>query len=227
MRRLQQIGGAAGVVFAVAVAAELGLFLLIIPALGASLSDLNDPAKYAKLLAHGQAFFVIEGSFFALASAFAFALVRALGERSRTDSPELSASGAIFGYAGFTLLMLTFTIRVSLALDSQHAEQAIPSLTILGAALGAAGGVLLGVWVAFQSWSALRSQVLPRPLGYFGFLVAIALLVGGLTPAPVFIPLLLLWSLWVGLVLLREPEGARAGAAQQPPAPAHAPTRGA
>lgn len=106
--------------------------------------------------------------------------------------------------------MLTFTLRVHLALDPQHAAQAIPSLTILGNALGDAGGVLLGAWVFLVSLSALGSRALPRPLAYFGFLVALALVTGGVIPAPVFIPLLLVWSLWVGVVLLRQPEGSLA-----------------
>jgi len=227
MRRLQQIGGTAGIVFALAVTAELALFLLVVPALGATPSDVSDPAKYSKLLTKGQASFVVEGSLFALASAFAFALVRALAERSQTASPELSAIGASFGYAGFSFLMLTFTVRVYLALDTQHALQAIPSLAILGNALGASGGVLLGVWVFLVSLSAVRSVVVPRPLGYFGFLVALALFTGGFDPAPVFIPLLLLWSLWVGLVLLREPEGSPPGSQPRASASPSAQSRGA
>lgn len=50
---------------------------------------------------------------------------------------------------------MTFEVRVSLALDTQHAEQAIPGLTILGSALGAGGGVLLGAWVFTVSLSAM------------------------------------------------------------------------
>ncbi len=227
MRRLQLIGGTAGVVFAVAVAAELFLFLVVVPALGASTSDLNDTAKYSKLLAKGQVPFVLEGALFALASAFPFALVRALAERSRAASPELSAISAPFGYAGFSLFLVTFTVRVYLALDTQHAVQAIPSLAILGNALGAAGGVLIGAWVFVVSLSALTSAAVPRPLAYFGFLVALALVTGAVVPAPVFIPLLLLWSLWVGVVLLRGPEGSQAGSKLRSSAPASAQSRGA
>ncbi len=207
MRRLQQIGGTAGIVLSVAVTAELVLFLIVVPALGANPSDVSDPGKYAKLLAKGQAAFVVEGSLFAIATAFAFALVRALAERARAASPVLSAISAPFGYAGLSFLMLTFTLRVHLALDTQHSGQAIPSLTILGSALGDAGGVLLGTWVLLVSLSALGSGALPRPLAYFGFLVALALATGAVVPAPVFIPLLLVWSLWIGVVLLRQPEG--------------------
>lgn len=226
MRRLQQIGGTSGIVFAAALAAELVLFLLVVPALGSSTSDLNDTAKYAKLLAKGQVPFVFEGSLFAVASAFTFALVRALADRNRAASPELSAISAPFGYAGFSFLMVTFTVRVYLALDTQHAVQAIPSLAILGNALGAAGGVLLGAWVFLVSLSALSSAAVRQPLAYFGFLVALALVAGPIISAPVFIPLLLVWSLWIGLVLLRDPEGSPAGSHLRSSSAASAQSRG-
>jgi hypothetical protein len=43
-------------------------------------------------------------------------------------------------------------------------------------------------------------------LTYFGFLVGIALVVSGVLPVPVFIPLFFIWSLWVGIAILRQPE---------------------
>jgi hypothetical protein len=205
MRRLQTAGGAAAILFAVAVAAEMALFLIAIPALGGSLNDLNDPAKYAKLLARGQALFVAEGILFALACASCFALVRALRER-------VGETGTSLGYAGYTLLLVTFSVRVFLALDTQNAAQAIPGLTILGAALGAAGGLLLGIWIGLTAWSALSSSSLPRPLAYYSFLVGLALVVSGVLPVPVFIPLLLIWSLWIGVAILMQPEFAPGGA---------------
>ena len=206
MRRLQQIGGVAAIIFAIAVAAELALFLIAVPALGSNLNDLNDPDKYAKLLARGQAIFVAEGVLFALASAFCFALVRALQERAGRDSGGLGDTGASFGYAGYTLLLTAFSLRVFLALDTQHAVQAISGLNILNTALGAAGGLLIGIWMLLTAISAVRSATLPRPLTYFTFLSGLALVTSGVLPVPVFIPVFLIWSLWVGAVLLRQPE---------------------
>jgi hypothetical protein len=207
MTRLQKIGGAAGVVLAIAIAAELALFLVVVPSIGSSVSDVSDPAKYAKLLARGQTPFVTEGIFFVVATAFAIALVRALAVRGVRDSSEMNAVGATFGYIGFSFLMATFGVRVYLALDPAHAEQAIPTLTILSNALSGVGGLLLGVWVATVSGSAIRSRTLPRSLALYGFVVAIALMLSGLIAEPVFIPLLLVWSLWIGVVLLTQADG--------------------
>lgn len=79
-------------------------------------------------------------------------------------------------------------------------------------ALTSASTVLLGAFAAIASTVGARSGLLPRALSYAGVLLAIAFPVTVMMPQVLLLalPLMLVWSAWLGIALLR---GQRRGAA--------------
>jgi hypothetical protein len=82
--------------------------------------------------------------------------------------------------------------------------------------LSSAGGEILGgTWVLLVSWAALRGNGLSRALNYFGALVGAAGVISaipviGLPGIVIFGLGKMVWSLWLGIVMLRSKTGAAA-----------------
>jgi hypothetical protein len=95
------------------------------------------------------------------------------------------------------------------AVDPPQAVWAWQVLETVAQGLGGAGGELLGgLWLLLVSWSASRTNALPKPLNWLGFVIAFAGLISvvpSLADAGIVFGLLqIVWFLWLGIVLLRN-----------------------
>ncbi len=233
MKPLQKAGGIAAIVKA---GSDVGLFaflLVLVPALGLKLEDFQDPAKgMAAVAAHP----VLSYAYGAIALAF-FAtmliLSLALYDRLRGAAPALVACATAAGLISATLYLMSAMLEFIVTPQLIHAYgqnpgQAVPGWIVAGAVEDSALFAALlafGVFLLLNSWAALPSGALPRPLAYYGIgfgAVAVVLaILNPLVPPLGFLPpaLGIVWGAWLGVVLLKvEPVVARSMRAASPAA---------
>lgn len=145
----------------------------------------------------------------------ALALYNRLGARS----PALMQTSTVFGLIWATLIIASgnlmlndFHVITNLYLEDP--VMASTTWTVLEAVENGitSGNELVGsIWVILLSIAALRSGGLPRSLGFAGIalsVVGLFTLVPDVTTQPgvafVFGPGMVIWSIWLGIVLLRN-----------------------
>jgi hypothetical protein len=205
---IQRIGGAAGAINGVV---DLAVVAILIPTLsryGVKMPIEGNPATFYDYL---HAMLPVFLPLFLLQTAvaiFAFAFVRALDERLRPVAPTASSIAAIFGYAGFVLLMLDFASFVVLeqsinAGDSrQTVEGMIPAWSMITGTAGVVGGFLMVGWLLLVNWIAVRYRGLPKALGYLGLVAGVIALAGPLLAVHGFPHLLAnVWQIAAGVAL--------------------------
>jgi len=205
---IQRIGGAAGVVFGVVDIAVAVILVTSFARLGAKLPFESNAAGFYDYL-HTMLPVVLPLMLLeTLAAIFALVFVRALDERLRAVAPTASSIAALFGYAGFVILMLDFASFVMLeqsiaAGDSRETVAGmIPAWSVLTGTSGIVGGFLTVAWLLGVNWIAARRGGLPRALGYFGILGAIVAAVGLLLSIHGVTHLLVnIWEIVVGAVV--------------------------
>jgi len=221
MSNLQKWGGIAALGHAAVylVALALGVTLMF-PILDAG------PEQYLKFLADNQALVYLWNLISYWGSAITLVvMVLALYERLKGRSPALMQTATAFGliWAGLIIASGNLMLHnggVVAELYRQNPAQAVTVWTVLQSVeLGiTSGNELVGsLWVLLLSAAALRTGGLPRALSALGLLLGVA---GSLTLVPalydslimIFGPGMIVWSVWVGIVLLR---GSRVAAAQQ------------
>jgi Domain of unknown function (DUF4386) len=205
---IQRIGGAAGVIFGVVDIAVAAILIVSLSRSGTKLPFEANPAQFYDYL-HSMLPVILPLMLVeTVAAIFALAFVRALDERLRPLAPTASSIAALFGYAGFVILMLDFASFVMLEQsilggDSPQAvEGMIPAWSVVTGTSGIVGGFLTVSWLLVVNWIAARRGGLPKWLGYFGLLGAVVAAVGlllsihGVTHLPVNI-----WEIAVGAVV--------------------------
>ncbi len=212
MRRLQQAGGAGGVLFGGLNVIATILFILSVVAFG-----LKPPVagKAAQSYDYVQAMlpvFLPLALLLSAAGILALLFVRALDERLRPASATLSSIAALYGYVGLVILQLDFmslfymqqTIVAGTARKS--VEELFPALFLLDSVADLVGSLFLAVWIVMVSSIALRRGGLPRGVNYLGFLGAVVLVIAELLKLPAPSLLVSIWLVWMGaLVWLRPP----------------------
>ena len=225
MNNLQKWGGIAALGHAAAYVVGLVLGLtLMFPLLDAA------PEQYLEFLAENQALVYLWNLISYWGSAITLVImVLALYERLKGRSPALMQTATAFGliWAGLIIasgnLMLR-NIGVVADLYGKDPAQAVTAWTALESVETGitSGNELVGsLWVLLLSVAALRTGGLTRALNTLGLVLGVA---GILTIVPalceslvmVFGPGMIVWSVWVGIILLR---GSRVAAAQQERAP--------
>lgn len=214
MNSLQKSGGIAALLHAAAFVVGLVLgFTLIFPLLDAA------PNEYLKFLAENQALVYAWNSISYWGSAITLVImVLALYERLKDGSPALAQTSAAFGliWAGLIIASGNLMLRnlgVVADLFGADPAQAVTTWTALQAVENGitSGNELVGsLWVLLLSVAALRTGALPRALNVLGVLLGIA---GALTIIPmlfeslimIFGPGMIVWSVWLGIALLRQP----------------------
>ena len=217
MNSFQRAGGLAALLHAAAllVAIILGLTVMF-PLLEAA------PDQYLKFLAENEALVYVWNFIGYWGSAIALVIiVLALYERTKDHAPTLAQSAAAFGliWAGLIIasgnLMLHNGGVVAELYRQDPAQAAVAWTALESVEVGiTSGNELVGsLWVLLLSVAALRtgrlSRPLSRPLSWLG--VALGA-VGILTLVPaldeslrmIFGSGMIVWSVWVGLVLLRR-----------------------
>lgn len=190
------------------------LFLLVLlPQAGfASPAALNDPAKALPFAATSP----FPSILFLVTILWAVTVaipVLALYERLRTHSPGVIAIATTFGLMVAVLFLargiLGFSgLPVLANLFAQNPTEVGPAYlavnTVLSA-LAASAVFAYGVWLLLTNWVALKSAALPRLHGYLGLIFGGAGVLGFLIPPLTLLGAVLgvVWTLWLGIVLLR------------------------
>jgi hypothetical protein len=215
MRGFQRIGGVAAFYQAAFVIFALAFLLVGSGAMGLSVQDvINGTSKYLVAQTTYRSAFVLQTFGGIVYSAAILVLAVALYERWKTISAPLAGmatAAAVVASTGFLVLGAAFIVGMPgiTQLYSQDHTQgytawvAFNSVTfgIREAADFALGGFLLCV-----GWIMLRARDLPRPLAYIATLSGAGHVIGLLVPPAALLGLaaLIVWSVWLGVLLLRS-----------------------
>jgi hypothetical protein len=213
MNHLQKAGGIAALLHAAAYVVGMVLgFALIFPLLDAA------PDRYLKFLADNQGLVYMWNLISYWGSAITLVvMVLALYERLKGGSPALMQTATVFGliWAGLIIAsgnLMLHNLGVVANLYGTDPAQAVTAWTALESVENGivSGNELVGsLWVLLLSVAALRTGGLTRALNYLGVVLGIA---GILTIVPalaesmimIFGPGMIVWSAWVGIVMLRQ-----------------------
>lgn len=226
MSNLQKSGGIAALLHAAAYVVGMVLgFALIFPLLDAT------PDQYLTFVSENQTLVYLWNLISYWGSAITLVLMAlALYERLKDGSPALAQTATAFGliWAGLIIAsgnLMLHNIGVVAGLYSADPAQAATAWNALQAVeIGiTSGNELVGsLWVLLLSVAALRTGQLSRALSIFGVVLGVA---GMLTIAPalsdslvmVFGPGMVVWSIWLGIALLRQKPAAAARPAEMVP----------
>ena len=219
MNSLQKPGGIAALLHAAAYVVGMVLgFALIFPLLDAT------PDQYLTFVSENQTLVYLWNLITYWGSAITLVVMAlALYERLKDGSPVLAQIATAFGliWAGLIIAsgnLMLHNLGVVSALYGADPAQAVTAWTALESVeVGiTSGNELVGsLWVLLLSVAALRTGQLSRGLNILGVVLAVA---GMLTIVPalydslvmVFGPGMVVWSIWLGIVLLRQkPAAAR------------------
>jgi hypothetical protein len=213
MNSLQKAGGSAALLHAAAYVVGMILgFTLIFPLLDAA------PDQYLKFLADNQTLVYVWNLISYWGSAITLVvMVLALYERLKAGSPALMQTATVFGliWAGLIIAsgnLMLHNLGVVARLYGTDPAQAATAWTALESVENGivSGNELVGsLWVLLLSLAAMRTGGLTRALNYLGIVLGIA---GSLTIIPalaetmimIFGPGMIVWSVWVGIVMLRQ-----------------------
>jgi hypothetical protein len=173
-----------------------------------------DYADLGKLMGASRAWPWLLSGLGHLASGFAMVVLTAavwqMYRDSRPSAALLAFAAGLLAAAGFLLLGLSHVIgRQTLLLlgDANPAmrESAYMTATVVRICFNALAQVGLG-WFAVQlSWCGLATATLPRAFAWYGYLSGAAGLAMAVAYVPVYLITVLIWSLWLGVTLLRMP----------------------
>jgi Domain of unknown function (DUF4386) len=217
---VQRIGGLAGIVYGVAALAFTVAIGSVIVSSSFTPNDFSNSAKNVQLFAANRALLLPAHLGVLFAAVFALVLVYAFSRTFRLWAPELSTLASLFGYAGFLLNALVFTIEAlyinylgnTWANVPGVAEQATPAFNLVTQAINPFSLICVSVWVCLMSVAAWHGNILPRLLAYLGLVVtivaAISVVASYFGPAlnpltTVAVLLQAIWLIWSGVVLMR------------------------
>lgn len=213
MHSLQKAGGLAALLHAAAYVVGLVLGIIVIfPLLDAP------PEQYLAFVTENQTLVYLWNLISYWGSAITLVvMVLALYERLKDRAAALAQTAAAFGLIWASLIiasgnLMLHNLGVVAVLYGNDPAQAVTAWTALQSVETGitSGNELVGsLWVLLLSLAALRTGQLNRGLNYLGVILSIA---GMLTIVPalygslvmVFGPGMVIWSIWLGIVLLRQ-----------------------
>jgi hypothetical protein len=221
--RHQRAGGLAALYLAAAYLMAMPFFLIVV-----KYPSVVDPVEKVALLvreyAGMRAMYLIT---YVLLGVVLAVLALTLHARLKDGAPALAQAATAVGLIWAAVLVASgmvfiagMTAVVGLnAVDPAQAVAAWQAIEPVAQGLGGSGGELLGgLWVLLVSTVALRTGALPKALGWLGVAVGA---VGVLSVVPPlgdlaygFGLLQIVWFVWLGVVMLRTPLPAPAGAAR-------------
>lgn len=199
MNNLQKCGAIAALLHAAALVVGMVLsFIVMFPLLDAA------PDQVLKFLADNQALVYLWNLIVNWGAAITWVImVLALYERLKPGSPVLTRMATVFGILWVELLIGTGDLML-------HNFGVVANLYGNAPAQAAAWTALArSLWVLLLSLAAVRTSGLTRALSYLGVFLGIT---GILTLIPalaetlfmIFGPGMMVWSAWVGIVMLRQ-----------------------
>lgn len=202
----------------------LGVVLGVRPPAGASFSAQD---SVAAIVAH-PIIFASSGLSFTILGLSLIALALALHEHLRGAAPFAARVATAAGVIGGAMLMLVGLGPVTMAkglpgIDEQYRVAVNLANFLVASRLTTGGMFMLGVFVLIASLAGARVGLVGRALSYLGVLLGITAVIGNVLPGPLQFaagPLILIWSAWLGVALLRAQR--RIAPAPGTPAPARA-----
>lgn len=221
MNRLQKWGGFAALYQAAAYLWGIVFFLFIV-----NYPAMIDPAeKLAFVLTNRINMQITHLLMYVLFGIFLVVLALTLYERMKNDAPRLMLIATAFGLiwsgaliaSGMIYNLGLDTVATLYAVDPAQAALAwLPFEGVSEAIGGGNGEILGGTWTLLVSWAALMSGRLPKSLNVWGLIVGAA---GVISMVPglhdlgaIFGMSQIVWFIWLGIILLRDPNAASAGA---------------
>ncbi|MFW2382607.1 MAG: DUF4386 family protein [Acidimicrobiales bacterium] len=221
MDQQQRVGGVAALTAAATFVVGIGMFVSLLS--DYTTGDPTPGESVAFLVDHQATLYVWNVVIFIVFGIALVPLVLVLHERLRNGSPLLGRTATAFGliWAGLVLAagMVTNigigTVADLHETDPARAETVWTALDSVQNGLGGGNEIAGGLWVLLVSMAALRGAGLPTGLNYLGILCGIAGLVTVVPPlepvGAVFGVGLIIWFIWAGLVLFRQPPNQFAG----------------
>jgi hypothetical protein len=217
MKTLLKLGGTAALLHGAAYI--VGMVLLVTlasPILNA------DPGQYVAFVADHQALMYIWNLISYWGSAITLVVMAlALYHRLKADSPALVQTATVFGLIWATLIIgsANLMLRDSGVIASLYGKDPTQAAALWPALEAVELGIVSGnelvgsLWVLLLSFAALRSGGLSKVLNYFGAAISLAgilTIVPALTETMVMIfgPGMIVWSIWLGVVLLQNSRSA-------------------
>jgi hypothetical protein len=213
MNKFQKVGGIAALYSAAALLFAMVGYLLIVGTL-----DVVDPVEKVAQLVDNQAFlYVLNLIAYVIWGIVMVPLTLALHERLKAGSPAIMQTATAIGLIWACIVIASGQVsnmgmEAVVDLYSKDPTQAATAwMAIESVANGlssAQGEILGGTWMLLLSWAALRQRGLSRALSYVGALVgAVGLLSAipaiGVPGTAVFGLGKIVWTLWLGIVMLR------------------------
>jgi hypothetical protein len=201
MPHLQKLGGIAAFTNVAVAIATLAVASMLI-----GFTAMSDPSKLAELAVHNPTPLLIQDGLKFVSAVISTVLILALASYLHRDSSTLLSIATGFGF--FSIFCLVVNAGLSLYAIS-HATVLAEGAGRMGEQLSRMIGILAiavlicdGLWYLLMSWTALKNQGLPKRLCYLGLGIGTLSLV---PPLGIIVLLLgIVWSAWIGRVLLRE-----------------------
>ena len=200
MTHLQKLGGIAAFINVIVLTATLATAVFLI-----KVSAISDPNRLIDLAIDNPTPLLIQDGLKFVSAIISSVLILALAGYLGHDASALLSIATGLGF--LSVLCLISNAILSLFGIFQFSTWNSPALS--GDSLNSMIGILAmaaigldGLWLLLVSWIALKGQQLPSPLCWLGLGIGILSLV---PPLGIIVLLLsVVWSVWMGKVLLRE-----------------------
>ena len=219
MNGFQKIGGVASFIQAALLIGVIGLAVVAFPAIGLTVNDLAaGSGKFLEASAKYPAIFTSLD--FALVGGAVVILIVALVLHERWSNKSLRLANLVVASAlilatlriatGLTMFIGTAKIAELYVTDHAQAVTAYAAFSAVTGGMEEGSRFAAGCFLILAGWAALAARDMPRPLAYLAIVVgADQLLEVFVRPlSPVFGPVagigLIIWSVWIGVLLLRS-----------------------
>jgi hypothetical protein len=207
------MGGFAALYSCVALLVSMVGFLLVVGTL-----DVTDPVqKVAQLVDNQTLLYILMLISYVFWGIIFVVLVLALNERLKAGSPAIMQIATAIGLIWACIVIASgqvYNLGMGVVVDLYGVDPAQAATVWIAIesvvnGLGSAGGEILGgIWVLLVSWAALRAGELSKALNYLGVLIGVAALISAV-PGLSLVAIIfgwgkMVWSLWLGIVMLRK-----------------------
>lgn len=200
MTHLQKLGGIAAFINVIVVIATLATVIFLI-----GFSAIADPNKLIDLAIHNPAPLLIADGLKLVSAVISSVLILALANYLGRNASALLSVATGFGFLSVLCLVGNATLSLyGISQASTHDQESMSGnhVSSMIGILAVAAISLNGLWFLLVSWTALNSQQLPNSLCYLGLGMGVLSLV---PPLGIIVLLLsMVWSVWMGQVLLKE-----------------------
>jgi hypothetical protein len=217
MKNIQKVGAIASLAFGVSFTVLIGL-LITIASQGYVPGSGNNPARALEFAGNSSIPYIIY-LLYALLAVLIILIVTALSDRLKEHAPvqmqlamiAASATGIFFlayamlGYVGEPTLVSLYREDAALAMPAYMAMRVVSN------SLNTSAIVAAGLAILLAGWAGIHAVNFPKALAsLLAFAGALSVLAPVIPAFSMFAPLLyIVWSIWLGLFLLRPSPSAR------------------